>query len=99
RPRAADPFVPLRTVNTMNGPPNPSPHPRPALSRRSLLRARLLGAGAVAFGAAGAGCSEVGAGLANSELDPGTASYWNLFGGGDGVRLQQMEGGYRTAHP
>jgi multiple sugar transport system substrate-binding protein len=83
----------------MNGPPNPSPHPRLALSRRGLLRAGLLGAGAAAFGAAGAGCSEVGAGLANTELDPGTVSYWNLFGGGDGVRMQQMQDGYRKANP
>ena len=51
----------------MNGPPNPSPYPRLALSRRGLLRASLLGAGAAAFGAAGAGCSVVGAGLARVE--------------------------------
>jgi multiple sugar transport system substrate-binding protein len=83
----------------MNGPPNPSPHPRLALTRRGLLRASLLGAGAAAFGAAGAGCSVLGAGVANTELDPGSVSYWNLFGGGDGVRMQQMLDGYRAANP
>jgi multiple sugar transport system substrate-binding protein len=83
----------------MNGPPNPSPHAGPLLSRRGLLRASLLGAGAAAFASAGAGCSVVGAGLVNSELDPGTVSYWNLFGGGDGVRMQQMLDGYRKANP
>ncbi|HKT01924.1 MAG TPA: extracellular solute-binding protein [Rugosimonospora sp.] len=79
-----------------------SPHPRSApaaLSRRGLLRAALLGAGAVGATAAGTGCSEVGAGLANTALEPGTVEYWNLFGGGDGVRMQQMEDGYRKANP
>jgi multiple sugar transport system substrate-binding protein len=66
------------------------------LSRRGLLRATLAGAGAMAV----AGCSTpVGAGLANTELDPGTVEYWNLFGGGDGVRMTQMEDGYRAANP
>ncbi|GAA0956547.1 extracellular solute-binding protein [Virgisporangium aurantiacum] len=74
----------------MNGPTHP-------LTRRGLLRASLLGAGAAALGTAG--CSEVGAGLANTELDPGSISYWNLFGGGDGVRMQQMLDGYRKANP
>ncbi|GAA4672230.1 extracellular solute-binding protein [Phytohabitans rumicis] len=79
----------------MNGPPNP-PLPRPALSRRGLLRATLAGAGALGL----AGCSTpVGAGLANTELDPGTVEYWNLFGGGDGVRMQQMQDGFRKANP
>jgi multiple sugar transport system substrate-binding protein len=87
----------------MNGPPNPL-RPGPALTRRGLLRATLAGAGAAALassGAAGlAGCSSpVGAGLANTELDPGTLEYWNLFGGGDGVRMEQMEDGYRKANP
>jgi multiple sugar transport system substrate-binding protein len=67
----------------------------PALTRRNLLRATLAGAGAAAL----AGCSSpVVAGLANTPLDPGTVQYWNLFGGGDGVRMQQMLDGYRTAN-
>ncbi len=33
-----------------------------------------------------------------SELAPGTLTYWNLFGGGDGARMQTMEAGYADAH-
>src|SRR5947209_12309658 len=66
-----------------------------ALSRRTLLRGAFAGVGAAAL----AGCSSVSAGLANTRLDPGTIQYWNLFGGGDGVRMQQMLDGYRKGHP
>jgi multiple sugar transport system substrate-binding protein len=73
------------------------------LSRRTLFRATLAGAGAAAFAGTGAtlsGCSTpVGAGLANTALDPDTVEFWNLFGGGDGVRMQQMLDGYRAASP
>jgi multiple sugar transport system substrate-binding protein len=70
----------------MNGP----------IARRTLFRGALAGIGAAALG----GCSTpVGAGLANTPLDPGTVDYWNLFGGGDGVRMQQMLDGYRKSHP
>src|SRR5690242_4456867 len=66
------------------------------VSRRTLLRGALAGVGATAL----AGCSSpVGAGLANTPLDPGTVQYWNLFGGGDGVRMQQMLDVYRKTHP
>jgi multiple sugar transport system substrate-binding protein len=69
---------------------------RRVLSRRSLLSAVLAGAGAATL----AGCSTpVGAGLANTPLDPGTVEYWDLFGGGDGLRMQQMVAGYRAANP
>ncbi|MEV6843616.1 extracellular solute-binding protein [Actinoplanes sp. NPDC051411] len=65
------------------------------VSRRSLLR------GAAGLGVAAlAGCSSpVVAGLADTAVNPGTVDYWNLFGGGDGVRMQQMEDGYRSSHP
>ena len=70
----------------MNGP----------IARRTLFRGALAGIGAAALG----GCSSpVGAGLANTPLDPGTVDYWNLFGGGDGVRMQQMLDVYRKTHP
>ena len=70
----------------MNGP----------IARRTLFRGALAGIGAAALG----GCSSpVGAGLANTPLDPGTVDYWNLFGGGDGKRMQQMLDGYRKTHP
>lgn len=66
------------------------------LTRRGLFRAAFAGAGVAAL----AGCSTpVGAGLANTRLDPGTVDYWNLFGGGDGVRMQQMQDGFRKANP
>ncbi|GAB3447502.1 extracellular solute-binding protein [Actinophytocola sediminis] len=64
------------------------------LSRRDLLRATLLGAGAAVTG-----CSSVGAGLLSTPPDPRTVVYWNLFGGGDGVRMQQMQDEYRKANP
>jgi multiple sugar transport system substrate-binding protein len=68
-------------------------------TRRTLLRGVLAGAG-LAGAATLYGCSSpIGAGLANTELDPGAVDYWNLFGGGDGVRMQQMEDGYRKAFP
>jgi multiple sugar transport system substrate-binding protein len=65
------------------------------VSRRSMLR------GAAGLGVAAlAGCSSpVGAGIAGTAVSPGTVDYWNLFGGGDGVRMQQMEDGYRHSHP
>lgn len=60
-------------------------------SRRSLLRAGLAGAGATALGGGLSGCgSPLAAGLAGSELSPGTLTFWNLFGGGDGARLTTM---------
>jgi multiple sugar transport system substrate-binding protein len=73
----------------MNGPPAPSS----AFTRRDLLRATLVGAFTTT------GCSSVSAGLFNAPADSGTVSYWNLFGGGDGVRMLQMEDGYRKANP
>jgi len=87
----------------MNVLPQPQRPSRPAVSRRTLFRATLAGAGAAALAGSGAtlsGCSSpVVAGLANTPLDPDTVSYWNLFGGGDGVRMQQMQDGYRADNP
>lgn len=66
------------------------------LARRTLLRGALAGLGAGAL----AGCSSpIVAGLADTPLAPDTVDYWNLFGGGDGVRMQQMQDGYRRTHP
>jgi multiple sugar transport system substrate-binding protein len=66
------------------------------VSRRTLFKGAFAGLGVGAL----AGCSSpVAAGLANTPLDPGTIDYWNLFGGGDGVRMQQMLDGYRKTHP
>jgi multiple sugar transport system substrate-binding protein len=67
----------------------------PAMSRRSFLQ----GAVAVAGGLTVAGCSTLGAGLVGSEVAPGTVDYWDLFGGGDGVRMQQMLDHFRQTNP
>jgi multiple sugar transport system substrate-binding protein len=70
----------------MNGP----------LTRRSVLVGALGGLGTAALGACS---SPVGAGVAGTALDPSTVAYWNLFGGGDGVRMTQMEDTYRKNTP
>jgi len=64
-----------------------------AITRRTMLRATLLS------GAALTGCSSVRSGLLSTPPDASTVSYWNLFGGGDGVRMRQMEDAYRRANP
>ena len=76
-------------------PPRSAPT-RPAAGA-GISRRRLLGAGALAAAALPlAGCSTpLGAGLLGTELNPETLVYWNLFGGGDGVRMQDMQAGYR----
>jgi multiple sugar transport system substrate-binding protein len=70
------------------------------VSRRQLLR----GASAVALGGALgvslSGCADNAlSGLSVSHRPAGSLDYWNLFGGGDGVRMQTMEDGFRKAHP
>lgn len=60
------------------------------LSRRTLLRGAAAAAGLGVLGA-GAGCSSpVVSGLTAAREDQGTVDFWNLFGGGDGLRMQQM---------
>jgi multiple sugar transport system substrate-binding protein len=69
-----------------------------SLSRRSFLGGGLaLGLG----GATLAGCSSdnVLSGLTASRRAPQSVDFWNLFGGGDGVRMQQMLNGFRKANP
>lgn len=79
-------------------PPRSAPR-RPGLGP-GVSRRRLLGAGALAATALPlAGCSTpLAAGLLGTELDPSTLIYWNLFGGGDGVRMQDMQQGYRDLY-
>jgi multiple sugar transport system substrate-binding protein len=61
-----------------------------ALTRRALL------GGTVAAAALGlTGCS----GLTPGGESAGSLSFWNLFGGGDGVRLTQMTDAYAAANP
>jgi len=65
------------------------------LSRRGFLTAA-VGAAAVPLLA---GCSSpVSAGLFGTRLSPETLVYWNLFGGGDGTRMEAMEDGYRKIY-
>jgi multiple sugar transport system substrate-binding protein len=52
---------------------------------------------AAGIGLAGglSGCgSALSAGIARTQLAPGTVTYWNLFGGGDGVRMVAMQDAY-----
>lgn len=75
--------------------PHPTFDARP-LSRRSLLRGALGAAAGVGLAGGLSGCgSALSAGMFGTELAPGTVTYWNLFGGGDGVRMQAMEQVYR----
>ncbi|GAB3391065.1 extracellular solute-binding protein [Humibacter soli] len=70
-----------------------------SLSRRGFLAAG-LGAAAVPLLA---GCSSnlgttVASGLFGTRLPTETLVYWNLFGGGDGTRMEAMEAGYRKQY-
>src|SRR5262249_19943157 len=76
----------LRRAELMNGP----------MSRRTILKGVFAGVGAASLAACS---SPVGAGIAGTQLDPGTVDYWNLFGGGDGVRMQPMEHAHRQTNP
>ena len=67
-----------------------------AISRRSLLRgAALLGLGGLVSGCG----SALASGIAGTGPPGNTLAYWNLFGGGDGVRMQTMQQAYQKQHP
>src|SRR5690349_17223927 len=67
-----------------------------SLSRRAVLKG-IAGLGA---GAALTGCSApVLSGLGTGGGAAGSLAYWNLFGGGDGVRMTQMLDTFRAANP
>lgn len=68
------------------------------LTRRGLLRGGLGAAAGLGLAGGLSGCgSAFSAGVAGTELAPGTVTYWNLFSGGDGDRMQTMEDGYRKS--
>jgi multiple sugar transport system substrate-binding protein len=70
----------------------------PGISRRGLLRGGLGIAAGLGLAGGLSGCgSALSAGVAGTELAPGTVTFWNLFGGGDGVRMETMEAGYQKA--
>ena len=69
-------------------------HRRRRVSRRSLLQGGLgLAAAGSLAGLSGCG-SAFASGVAGTPLAPGTLTYWNLFGGGDGARMQAMQRAY-----
>jgi multiple sugar transport system substrate-binding protein len=65
------------------------------LSRRAFLQASLLGAGGLAL----SGCSTLAAGVTGAPVAPGTVTFWDLFGGGDGARMAQMLAKFSSGHP
>ena len=70
------------------------------VSRRQLLRGASALAIGGALGTSLSGCADSAlSGLSVSHRAAGSLSYWNLFGGGDGVRMQTMEDGFRKANP
>ena len=82
-----------------------SPDARPATrpsgvdAARPSRRAFLAGGAALGAGLLGgglSGCTTLAAGVAGTEVAPGTVTYWNLFGGGDGARMKAMEDAYRA---
>ncbi|HEY5980420.1 MAG TPA: extracellular solute-binding protein [Microlunatus sp.] len=79
---------------------SPPPNSRSGrLSRRTLLKGAIgTAAGAAAVGGLSGCGSAFSAGLVGSDLAPGTVTYWNLFGGGDGVRMQTMQAAYAAQH-
>ena len=78
----------------------PDHQPHGGVSRRTALRALGAAAGGVGVALGVTGCSSGAlAGLTVGRPQVGQVDYWNLFGGGDGVRMQQMEDGYRKANP
>ncbi len=73
-----------------------APNNPATFTRRSILGAGLAAAGTLAL--AGCANSPLGAGLVGSALNPQQLIFWNLFGGGDGGRMQTMEAGYTKTH-
>jgi multiple sugar transport system substrate-binding protein len=69
--------------------------PASAFSRRALLQASMLGAGGLAL----SGCSTLAAGVTGAPVAPGTVTFWDLFGGGDGVRMATMLDTFSTQNP
>lgn len=64
-------------------------------SRRDLFRST----GALALGGVLSGCASVKSGFTGSPPSSRVLTYWNLLGGGDGVRMKAMEAVYREENP
>jgi multiple sugar transport system substrate-binding protein len=70
------------------------------VSRRQLLRGASVMALGGALGVSLSGCADNAlSGLSVSHRLAGSLDYWNLFGGGDGVRMTAMEDVFRKEHP
>jgi multiple sugar transport system substrate-binding protein len=80
-------------VSTSRG-SDPGPFSASSFSRRSFLQASLLGAGGLAL----SGCSTLAAGVTGAPVAPGTVTFWDLFGGGDGARMAQMLAKFSSEH-
>ena len=66
---------------------------RAGISRRSLLQSAGLAVAGLGATTVLGGCgTTAAAGLVGGAVDPGAVQFWNLFGGGDGARLQTMLG-------
>lgn len=67
----------------------------------AMARRRFLGLGAGAALSAGlAACSSpLASGLTGAQPDTADVIFWNLFTGGDGANMVQMEQDFRKAHP
>src|SRR5690348_13523305 len=71
----------------------------PPINRRQLLRgAGLAALGGLSLGAAGCG-TPFASGIAGTGASKNSLAYWNLLGGGDGVRMVEMQDVYRRNHP
>lgn len=70
-----------------------------ALTRRNLLRAAVAAAGLGVTGLVTGCSSPIVNGLNPGGAPAGTLDFWNLFGGGDGVRMQQMLDVFRQQNP
>jgi multiple sugar transport system substrate-binding protein len=80
-------------VSTPRG-SDPASRSASAFSRRHFLQASLLSAGGLALG----GCSTLAAGVTGAPAAPGTVTFWDLFGGGDGVRMADMLKTFQQGH-
>ncbi|MBM7790424.1 extracellular solute-binding protein [Tenggerimyces flavus] len=69
--------------------------PKHGVSRRDLLGS----AGLLALSGALVGCGVARSGFTGQPPAANVLTYWNLLGGGDGVRMKEMEAVYQKANP
>ncbi len=82
-------------MNEAQGKPRTtSPIMAARLSRRTFLQGALGAAGGMALTSCG---TPIQAGIVGGEIAPGVVDFWDLFGGGDGVRMADMVETFRTS--